>query len=56
MIGPIGTKHTKALHISFKCKVVIVVRVLIDNGSTLNVLSLVTFKQFSVDNSLIRPS
>lgn len=36
--------HTKALHISLKCKGVTIAKVLVDNGSTLNVLPIVSLE------------
>ena len=44
------------MHIVVKCKDMIVARVLIDNGSTLNVCLMATLKRLKVDMSLIRPS
>ncbi|KAJ9134943.1 hypothetical protein P3X46_032179, partial [Hevea brasiliensis] len=41
-IDPAGLRHTKALHVTVKCKGCIVAKVLIDNGSALNVLPSVT--------------
>ena len=38
-ILPEGTGHTKALHISEKCKDHHEARVLVDNGSSLNIMS-----------------
>lgn len=34
----VGTDHTKALHIIVNCKSYIIAKVLVDNGSVLNVL------------------
>ncbi|KAE8657736.1 PCF11P-similar protein 4 [Hibiscus syriacus] len=39
----------KAMHISFRCKGHVLSRVLIDNGSALNVMPLVTLKKLPVD-------
>lgn len=55
-IDAAGTGHTKPLHITLRCKGVTVAKVLIDNGSALNVLPLSTLNQLPVDKSLIRPS
>jgi len=44
------------MHIMVKCEDMIVARVLIDNGSALNVFSMPTIKHLNVDTSLIRPS
>lgn len=55
-IPPDGTEHTKALHISVKCKDHVVARVLIDNGSSLNVMPRSTLAKLPVDTSHMRPS
>jgi len=55
-IDPAGLKHTKALHVIVKCKGCIVAKVLIDNGSALNVLPNTTLARLSVDRSNIRQS
>ncbi len=52
-IEPTGLKHTKALHVTVKCKACIVVKVLIDNGYTLNVLSSATLAKLPMEPSLI---
>ncbi len=44
-------KHTKALHVTVKCKGCMVAKVLIDNGSALNVLPNLTLARFPVDAS-----
>lgn len=49
-------RHTKTLYISLKCKGYTIVKFLIDNGSTLNVLLIIILKQLPIDNSLIKPS
>ncbi|XP_039069186.1 uncharacterized protein LOC120215618 [Hibiscus syriacus] len=46
----------KALHITIKCKGHILSRVLVDNGSALNVMPLVTLKKLPVDSTLMRNS
>ncbi|GLU06505.1 hypothetical protein SLE2022_235350 [Rubroshorea leprosula] len=48
-----GNGHTKALHISVQCKMMNVPHVLIDNGSTLNVIPMTVLKQLKVDESHI---
>ncbi|XP_052484826.1 uncharacterized protein LOC128039929 [Gossypium raimondii] len=50
-IPPGGTGPTKALHITTHCKGYMLSRVLIDNGSALNVLPLSTLNSLPVDNS-----
>jgi len=55
-IDPAGLKHTKALHVTAKCKGCIVAKVLIDNGSALNVLPNATLAKLPVDRSNIRQS
>ena len=51
-----GRDHTLAMHIVIKCEDVIVARVLIDNGSILNVYLMATLEHLKVDMSLIKPS
>ena len=48
-----GKDHTLAVHIVVKCEDMIVVRVLIDNGSALNVFLMVTLERLKVDMSFI---
>ncbi|KAJ9167500.1 hypothetical protein P3X46_022148 [Hevea brasiliensis] len=55
-IDPVGLTHTKALHVIVKCKGCIVAKVLIDNGSALNVLPSTTLARLPVDRSNIRQS
>ncbi|KAJ9168203.1 hypothetical protein P3X46_019756 [Hevea brasiliensis] len=55
-IDPAGLAHTKALHVTVKCKGCIVAKVLIDNGSALNVLPSATLARLPVDPSNIRQS
>ena len=51
-----GKDYTLAVHIIVKCEDMIVVRVLIDNGSALNVCPMATLERLKVDMSLINPS
>ncbi|PKI62559.1 hypothetical protein CRG98_017051 [Punica granatum] len=51
-----GCAHSRALHIVCKCNNHIVGRVMIDNGSALNVCPVTTLKQMNVDLNRIRPS
>ncbi|XP_039030568.1 uncharacterized protein LOC120165045 [Hibiscus syriacus] len=46
--------NPKALHITIRCKGHVLSRVLIENGSTLNVIPIVTLKKLSVDSTHIR--
>ncbi|KAA0045605.1 Gag-pro-like protein [Cucumis melo var. makuwa] len=55
-IFPEGTGHTKALHISVKCKDQYVARVLVDNGLSLNIMSRSTLMKLLIDPSYLRPS
>jgi len=41
-----GRGHNKALHVSVKCLDHVIARVLIDNGSSLNVMPKVTLEKF----------
>ena len=54
-LPPKGKDHTLAIHIVVKCEDMIVTRVLVDNGSTLNVCSMATLGHLKVDMSLIKP-
>lgn len=49
-----GMGHTKALHISLKCKGYIVAKVFIDNGPALNVLPMTTLYQLSMDKYFMK--
>ncbi|PKI45178.1 hypothetical protein CRG98_034429 [Punica granatum] len=51
-----GQAHLRALHIVCKCNNHVVGRVVIDNGSALNVWPVSTLKQMNVDMSRIRAS
>ena len=51
-----GRDHTLDMHIVVKCEDMIVARVLIDNGSALNVCPMATLERLKVDMSLIKPS
>ena len=51
-----GRGHNKALHVSIKCMDRIVDKVLIDNGSSLNVMPKTTLDKFPFDTSQMRPS
>jgi len=48
--------HNRALHISVKCLDHIVAKVLIDNGSSLNVMPKATLDKLSFNASHLRPS
>ncbi|PKI69461.1 hypothetical protein CRG98_010164 [Punica granatum] len=51
-----GYAHSGALHIICKCNNFVVGRVMIDNGSALNVCPISTLKQMNVELNRIRPS
>ncbi|PKI49585.1 hypothetical protein CRG98_030022, partial [Punica granatum] len=51
-----GCAHFQALHIVCKCNNHIIGRVMIDNGSVLNVCPVTTLKQMNVELNRIRPS
>ncbi|PKI64278.1 hypothetical protein CRG98_015318 [Punica granatum] len=51
-----GWSHSRALHIVCKCNNYIIGRVMIDNGSALNVCLVTTLKQMNVDLNRVRPS
>ena len=48
--------HTKALHISVKCKDFMIARCLVDNGSSLNVMPKSTLNKLPIDDSYLKPS
>ncbi|PKI61767.1 hypothetical protein CRG98_017817 [Punica granatum] len=51
-----GWTHSRALHIVCKCNNYIIDRVMIDNGSALNVCPVTTLKQMNVDLNRVCPS
>ena len=51
-----GRGHNKALHVLVKCADHMVAKVLVGNGSSLNVMSKMTLDKFSFDASYMRPS
>ena len=51
-----GRGHNKALHMSVKCMDHIVAKVLIDNGSSLNVMPTTTLDKLPFNASCMRPS
>ena len=53
-IPPNGHRSTKALHITIKVKDCTLPKVLIDNGSSLNVMPLSTLMRLLVDKSYIK--
>ena len=44
------------MHIMVRCENMIITRVLIDNGSALNVCSMTTLERLNMDTSLIHPT
>ena len=55
-LPPKGRDNTLTMHIIVKCEDMIVARVLIDNGSALDVYPMATLEHLKVDMSLIKPS
>jgi hypothetical protein len=55
-LGAEGTRHNKPLYITVRCKDCLIGKVLIDNGSALNVLPKHMLKEMPVDESHIKPS
>ena len=51
-----GRGHNRALHVSVKCMDHVMAKVLIDNGSSLNVMPKSTLEKFSFNASHLRPS
>ena len=55
-LPPEGRKYTLPMHIMIKCEDMIVSRLLIDNGSALNICPMSTIERLNVDTSLILPT
>ncbi|XP_022157707.1 uncharacterized protein LOC111024360 [Momordica charantia] len=55
-IPPEGSGHTKALHTVVKCKDHAIAKVLVDNGSSLNVMPMYTLLKLPVDSTHIKHS
>jgi hypothetical protein len=51
-----GIGHDKPLYITMKCKDCVIAKVLIDNGSALNVLPKHVMDQMSIDASHMKPN
>jgi len=51
-----GKGHNRALHVSVKCMDHVMAKVLIDNGSSLNVMPKSTLEKFPFNTSHLRPS
>jgi hypothetical protein len=51
-----GKAHNKALHISTMCQDTVLARVLVDTGSSLNVLPKSTLNKMSIDGVYLKPS
>lgn len=51
-----GTGHTKSLHIAIEFQGIIVARVLIINGFTLNVCPFMTLERIEIEDTSIRPT
>ena len=55
-LPPEGRDHTLAMHIVVKCEDMIFARMLIDNGSTLNVCPIAILERLKVNALLTKPS
>ncbi|KAI5437577.1 hypothetical protein KIW84_023625 [Lathyrus oleraceus] len=55
-LTPAGKNHNKALHISIECKGITLSHVLIDNGSSLNVLPKAVFDKLDCKSIELKPS
>ena len=55
-LGKEGNQHTKPLFIVVKFRNMVVARVLIDNGSSLNICPLATLDLMGVDRNDLKPS
>jgi len=54
--GPNGTGQNKPLYITVRCKDILIGKVLVDNGSALNVLPRHMLKEMPIDESYMKPS
>ncbi|XP_058775253.1 uncharacterized protein LOC131649509 [Vicia villosa] len=55
-LTPAGKSHNKALHISIKCKGTTLSHVLVDNGSSLNVLPKMVLDRLDSEGIMLKPS
>ncbi|KAL0010912.1 hypothetical protein SO802_006020 [Lithocarpus litseifolius] len=55
-LPPEGRKYTLPMHIMVNCEDMIVSRVLIDNGSALNVCPISTIERLNMDSSFLHPT
>ncbi|XP_070004823.1 uncharacterized protein [Nicotiana sylvestris] len=55
-LPPEGLSHNKALHLTVKCRDKFISRVLIDNGSALNICPFTTLKALGIDIGKVRES
>ncbi|XP_058761629.1 uncharacterized protein LOC131635043 [Vicia villosa] len=55
-LTPTGKGHNKALHISIECKGTTVSHVLVDNGSSLNVLPKMVLDRIDSEGMILKPS
>jgi hypothetical protein len=55
-LGPDGTGHNKPLYITVRCKDILLGKVLVNNGSALNVLPRHMLKEMPIDESQMKPS
>jgi hypothetical protein len=55
-LSPDGTRHNKPLYITVHCRDILIEKVLIDNGSALNVQPMYMLKEMPVDESQMKPS
>jgi hypothetical protein len=55
-LGPDGTGHNKPLYITVQCKDILIEKVIVDNGSALNVLPRHMLKEMPIGESHMKPS
>ena len=55
-LGPDGTWHNKPLYITIRWKDILIKKVLVNNGSVLNVLPRHMLKEMPIDESHMKPS
>jgi len=55
-LGPDGTGHNKPLYITVRCMDILIGKVLVDNGSALNILPRHILKEMPIDESHMKPN
>ena len=55
-LTPVGRNHNKALHVSIECKGTTLAHVLVDTGSSLNILPKGSLKRLDCEGLVLKPS